>query len=88
MCDLLSRVIECLQEVQPSLTDEMALQIEKQIRGEFAGEMTYIAKTIPERDRLKDEVRRLFNGRNATEVARELKIGRTTVYRILKTAGR
>jgi predicted transcriptional regulator YheO len=29
----------------------------------------------------------MFNGRNATEIARRLKIGRATVYRMVKTAG-
>jgi DNA-directed RNA polymerase specialized sigma subunit len=32
-------------------------------------------------------VARLFNGRNATEVARVLKISRITVYRLLKQPG-
>ena len=33
------------------------------------------------------QVLRLFNGCNATEVARELNVGRATVYRVLKQAG-
>lgn len=40
--------------------------------------------TAAERD---DKVRRMFNGRNATEIARVLGIGRATVYRILKRPG-
>lgn len=88
MCDLLRRIIETLQTMQPSLTDEIALEIERSLRAEFAGEEVYIPKRQPERDRLRLEVRRKFNGRNATEVARELGIGRATVYRILKTGGK
>lgn len=88
MCDLLRRIIETIQDLQPSLTDEMALEIERSLRAEFAGEQAYIYKRVAERDRLRMEVRRRFNGRNATEVARELGIGRATVYRILKTSGK
>lgn len=88
MCDLLSRIIEIVQQLQPSLSDEMALEIERSLRAEFAGEQVYIYKRVAERDKMRIEVMRRFNGRNATEIARELGIGRTTVYRILKTSGK
>ena len=38
-------------------------------------------------DRLATQVLSLFNGRNATEVARCLNISRATVYRLLKQPG-
>ena len=57
-------------------------------RKEFSGIETYIPRRSPaERDRIAGEVLSLFNGRNATEVARRLGIGRATVYRIIKTDG-
>lgn len=34
-----------------------------------------------------EQVKRMFNGKNATEIARILGIGRATVYRILKRPG-
>jgi transcriptional regulator of acetoin/glycerol metabolism len=55
------------------------------VRAEFAGEGGYIGKRSPEeRARLQADVLTLFNGRNATEVARRLGISRPTVYRYLK----
>lgn len=88
MCDLLRRIIETIQEMHPSFTDDLAREIESSLRAEFAGETAYIYKHKAERDRLMFEVRQRFNGRNATEIARELGIGRTTVYRIIKTSGK
>jgi hypothetical protein len=47
------------------------------------------SKRAPKDARLAQQVLTLFNGRNATEVARELEgIGRATVYRKLKQPGR
>ena len=55
------------------------------LRDHFAGERVYVAKRTQEkREHLAREVLTLFNGRNATEVARRLRISRTQVYRILK----
>lgn len=54
----------------------------------WRGERIYLSAREIERAAIRDEVRRRFNGRNAREVARELGIGKTTVYRIIKTAGR
>lgn len=58
-------------------------------RAEFAGAEYYIPSRSPtDRHRQVVEVLRLFNGRNATEVARRLQISRATVYRLLKQPGR
>ncbi len=54
----------------------------------WQGERIYIGVKEIERARIRDEVRRRFNGRNARELARELGIGKTTVYRIIKISGR
>lgn len=65
-----------------------AAELQELTRREFSGDMTYIARRSPgERQRLAEEVLSLFNGRNATEVARRLNISRAGVYRIIKTAG-
>ena len=66
----------------------MAEKIEQRLRQEMAGDRGYISnESTASRQQKYDRVRRMFNGRNATAIAKELKIGRTTVYRILKTAG-
>ena len=57
-------------------------------RKEFSGDAAYIPRrSQTERQKLVSEVLRLFNGRNATEIARRLNISRATVYRFIKTAG-
>jgi Mor family transcriptional regulator len=59
------------------------------IRREFSGIEIYIPRrSVQQRQLLVEEVLRRFNGRNATEVARVLNIGRATVYRIIKQSGR
>jgi Mor family transcriptional regulator len=58
-------------------------------REEFKGAVFYIPTRSPsERQLLVAEALRLFNGRNATEVARRLRISRATVYRWVKQPGR
>lgn len=54
----------------------------------WRGERVYLGAKEQERARIRDEVRRRFNGRNARELARELAIGRATVYRYIKMEGR
>ena len=57
-------------------------------RREFGGDRPYIARrSQSERKRITDEVLVLFNGRNASEIARRLNISRASVYRIIKTDG-
>lgn len=55
------------------------------VRQQFGGAEGYIAKaSAVDRARLERDILTLFNGRNVSEVARRLNIGRTTVYRVLK----
>jgi len=58
------------------------------VRAEFKGEECYIAgRPATARQELAVKVLALFNGRNASEVARRLSISRATVYRHIKQAG-
>ncbi len=59
------------------------------VRAEFRGEECYIAgRPATARQETVITVLRLFNGRNATEIARKLNVSRATVYRYLKQPGR
>ncbi len=59
------------------------------VRAEFGGERGWIRKSSPvDRAQLERDILTLFNGRNASEVARRLGIGRATVYRIIRQPGR
>lgn len=65
------------------------VEIKCAVRETFAGEQCYIAaRPASARQQLAADVLRAFNGRNASELARTFSIGRTTVYRLLKQAGR
>jgi Mor family transcriptional regulator len=79
--DLLTRLIHRLLELQPSLSEDIAVSLEYQLRGEFAGEEARIYKT-PLRKKMEEDIKRRFNGRNALALAHEYGISRATVYRI------
>ncbi|MGB4059608.1 MAG: Mor transcription activator family protein [Burkholderiaceae bacterium] len=68
-------------------TQQPLRQLKAAVRAEFSGERCYItANPATERQQRAAEVLRLFNGRNASEIARRLQIGRTTVYRYIRQA--
>lgn len=86
--DLVDRIFDYLLAEFPQIAGDSARvkRAEAAVRAEFAGEEVYIQKRSSKE--LASEVLRLFNGRNATEVARRLDIHRTTVYRYLKQPGK
>ncbi len=79
--DIIRRFIELLADVQPSLSEAVALDIERQLRHEYQGERVYIAKNP---HNLHDIVRSRFTGNNVGKLAYELKISRRTVYRTVQ----
>lgn len=85
--DLVDRMFEYLIEMLPELRGSAAAveRVEQQLRSEFAGQDVYIpAKSLVGKAEERRQVLRLWNGRNATSVARSLGISRSTVYRHLK----
>ncbi len=86
--DLVDRIFVYLLAEFPQLAGDGAAvkRAQAAVRAEFAGEETYIQKRTSQA--VASEVLRLFNGRNATEVARRLGIHRATVYRYLKQPGK
>lgn len=88
--DLVDRMFEYLIEMLPELRGSAAAveRVEQQLRSEFAGQDVYIpAKSLVGKAEERRQVLRLWNGRNATSVARSLGISRATVYRYLKQPG-
>ena len=94
--DLVDRIFDYLLMTTPSLAKELDSvdKAKAAVRDEFGGEKSYVrsgrsaAKRTEESRSLAKEVLARFNGRNATEVARELNISRQTVYRLLKQSGK
>lgn len=86
--DLLDRIFDFLQaELHQAVPVPVPARLERikaRTRAEFGGCECYILRT--DRDRRVSEILRLFNGRNAAEVASLLNIDRATVYRVVKRA--
>lgn len=82
--DLVDAIFKYLEEEFPELAPRLT-QLEAEVRDEFRGIEIYIPqRSMARRKQLTAEVLSMFNGRNATEIARKLGIGRATVYRIIK----
>lgn len=89
--DLVDRIFQHLLQQLPELAARTP-EIKEAIRAEFGGETPYVRSGTPQRRTARSralaaEVLALFNGRNATQVARELGISRATVYRLIKQPG-
>lgn len=86
--DLVDAIFAYLGEEFPQLAPRLT-QLKDEVREEFSGIEIYIPRRSSARRRqLTVDVLSLFNGRNATEIARKLGIGRATVYRIIKQEGK
>ncbi|MDR6728925.1 Mor transcription activator family protein [Delftia lacustris] len=88
--DLVDRMFDYLVELVPELRGSPATveRVQQQLRREFAGQEAYIPARSPvDKAEMRRQVLRLWNGRNATAVARTLGISRASVYRHLKQPG-
>lgn len=87
--DFVDRVFEYLLAEFPQLAGAPKLaQTERALRERFGARTVWVRSAAEaERAQLAESVLALFNGRNATEVARRLRISRATVYRYLKQPG-
>lgn len=82
--DLIKTMISALRHAlaENSFTENIAEQLEQQIRSDFGGQSVYIAKL--DRDSRRESVLREFDGRNRAEVCRKHGIGKAQFYRYLK----
>jgi Mor family transcriptional regulator len=79
--DILSRILERVREMQPTITEDLAIKIEEQIRHEYEGEQVYIQKKSHQSRTQK--IKRMFTGNNIQEVMRECGVSHMTVYRAI-----
>ena len=85
--DLVDAIFAFIETEFPDMASRTAV-LKEEVRREFSGIEIYIPRrSMADRERITAEVLRMFNGRNATEVARRLNLGRATVYRIIKQEG-
>lgn len=82
--DLIRDLIKIVQHAMGgnSFTDNLAEQVEMQIRADYGGQAVYIAKR--DSDARREAVLRDFNGANRAEVCRKHGIGKAQFYRYLK----
>lgn len=82
--DLILYMIGLLQHAlgENSFTENVAEQVEHQVRSKYGGGTVYIAKHSSEVRRKL--VLRKFNGRNRNEVCDELGLSKAQFYRYLK----
>jgi transcriptional regulator of acetoin/glycerol metabolism len=92
--DLVDRIFDYLLETMPQLAGNIVSvdAAKEAVRAEFGGMRgVHIRRSTGTRSERSAEtaraVLRLFNGSNATEVARRLHISRATVYRAIKQPG-
>lgn len=86
--DLVDRIFEYLIDLHPEIAALRKPALRRAVRQEFRKSRVWVAdRPAIERARDAQQVLALFNGRNASEIARTLGISRATVYRYLKQAG-
>lgn len=82
--DLITAVLDYLCQRLPDAAAHRA-DWEAALRADFGGRRHYVpTKPAATRDQLAQQILALYNGRNASQIARRLRIGRATVYRVLK----
>lgn len=78
--DIVVRMLELVRDQLPELAPAQARAIEQQIRSEFGGGQVYLRA----RRSVEAEVSARWDGRNHVQLARELGVGRSTVYRVIE----
>jgi transcriptional regulator of acetoin/glycerol metabolism len=86
--DLVDRIFDHILSLLPELRTHEG-DLKGTIRREFGGTEQYVRSEAVERRQrdIEVKVRRMFDGRNASHIARVLGISRATVYRCLKQSG-
>ena len=84
--DLVTAIFDILIETHPDLAD-IRDEGEAAVRHRLLG-LRGTVRAKADRETMAVKVLALFNGRNASEIARRLGIPRTSVYRYLKQPGK
>lgn len=83
--DFVDRIFDYLLAEFPQIAGPRVSEAKRAVREQFGASEVYVRSAASdERQQLVDSILALFNGRNATEVARRLQVSRATVYRVLK----
>ncbi len=80
--DILSRILQSIREKHPTITEEVFIQTETEVRQEWGGTEAYVQKQKVEAR--KNIVKRQFDGTNHTLLIKQLGVSQATFYRHLK----
>jgi hypothetical protein len=79
--DLIRHLLQMVMEVQPSFSEELAMQIEQQMRHEYGGEQLKIAKRAPMLREARAKVRAEIGVKSVKTLQQEHGVSRATIYR-------
>ena len=87
--DIVLAILDCVRRMGPSYTEDMAIQVELQVRRDWGGEEAYIAKTPSLRqptaeNREKIAQKYMTDPDSPKVIARKNGMSRATMYRWLK----
>lgn len=88
--DIVSAILQRVIDVNPAFSNELAQQVELQVRAEYGGRRTFVhkrAKRMTPRQRhaaFKDGLTNM----TTAEITSKHKISRSTVFRLMKSGGR
>ena len=84
MSDIISCIIDTMQEKIAAVTPEIARDLEKHIRQQWGGEQAYIAKRCALVDSKKQTINNeLCAGRSIQQIEQLHGISRRTIYRLI-----
>lgn len=81
---MIRELLRMVAEVQPSFTEDMAAQIERQFRRENGGEKVYIPKFVPMDEKRKAQAVKAYIDEGPQAACSRFGMSRATLYRIMK----
>ena len=83
--DIVRCIIDWMMQHEPSITEQLALECEREIRREWGGERPYIAADAKRQPHVRDKViSDALTDTPTPEILRRHGISRSTMYRMLK----
>lgn len=79
--DIIQRVLQLVMEAHPSFSEQLAMQVEQQIRHDYGGEQVTIAKRAPALRLSREKVRAEIGVKSVEALRVEHGVSRATLYR-------
>jgi Mor family transcriptional regulator len=83
--DIVRDIIERLMAHEPSITEEIALRVEAEVRQTWGGAEVYVPKEAKRQSRVREAVvKDALSTMSTAEIQRRHGVSRATIYRLLK----